>query len=213
MGLLGNRNNPTLVGAIRVRCVKLNFVLGLVLVALCRHLGCCAVYVCHHALNFVSIFFLSWKICNTDVFIPCYMFVTVWVPFLLWSMQTCATRLLATLQQPCSWWTLKSCWLYWMQFSGLMMMKSADARSLALPLNAFLVSWYETNHLKVQFLGSTTECSIFFCLIWGYEQIIGQLRWQKRVELSRLGVYMWYLIGWMDNGLGGLGRMRSNKPT
>jgi len=61
MGLLGNRNNPTLVGAIRVRCVKLNFVLGLVLVVALCHLGCCAVYVCHHALNFVSIFFFLEK--------------------------------------------------------------------------------------------------------------------------------------------------------
>ena len=60
-GLLGNRNNPTLVGAIRVRCVKLNFVLGLVLVVALCHLGCCAVYVCHHALNFVSIFFFLEK--------------------------------------------------------------------------------------------------------------------------------------------------------
>jgi len=46
MGLLGNRNNPTLVGAIRVRCVKLNFVLGLVLVVALCHLGCVVQCMC-----------------------------------------------------------------------------------------------------------------------------------------------------------------------
>ena len=89
---------------------------------------------------------------------------------------------------------------------------------------SFLVSWW-TNHLKVP--GSTTECSFFVWwyetnhlkvlnavfLVWWYEQITGQRRWQKRVELSRLWVYMWFLIGSMDNGLGGLGRMRSTATS
>ena len=60
MGLLGNRNNPTLVGAIRVRCVKLNFVLGLVLVALC-HLFIWVVVQCVSCLELRLHFFFLQK--------------------------------------------------------------------------------------------------------------------------------------------------------